>query len=373
MVITYKCPSCGAPMVFDPESQKLSCEHCRTELSAAEYRERYGEPVLREETEEEKAAGRMDARPLETEEEGARVSYEDGPTMNVKKYRCSSCGAEVITDEVTAASVCSFCGSPALLEERMAGAKRPKQVIPFRVTKDQAAETFRAWTRKGLFTPAGFRSQSVVDKITGIYVPFWLVDYQANVRLHAHCTRTRVTRTKDTEYIYTDHYDVRRNINAAYGRIPMDASEKMDDETMDLLEPFRYQELKPFELPYLSGYLADVYSYTEKDMEGRGKKRVREYALAAARGTISGYSGVNVVEQKLRIDETAAEYVMLPVWMLNYRYQGNNYQFAINGQTGKLVGTLPLSKGRMFGWWAGLTAGIFAAVTLVSVLGGLLL
>ena len=372
MVITYKCPSCGAPMLFDPESQKLSCDHCGTELSAKEYEERYGKPTLREETEEEKAADRMDAGPVETEEEGERVSYERGSTMHVKKYHCSSCGAEVVTDETTAASVCGFCGSPTLLEERMEGAKRPERVIPFRVTKEQAAEKFRAWTKRGLFTPAGFRSQSTIDKITGIYVPFWLVDYQANVRLHARCTRTRVTRSKDTEYIYTDHYDVRRNVDAGYEKIPMDASEKMDDGTMDLLEPFHYQDLKPFELPYLSGYLADVYSYTEKDMEGRGKHRVREYALAAARGSISGYSGVNVVDQRLRIDETGAEYVMLPVWMLNYRYQGKNYQFAINGQTGKLVGTLPLGKGRMLGWWAGLTVGLFTLITAVSVIGGLL-
>ncbi|MCI8504662.1 MAG: hypothetical protein HFI67_00545 [Lachnospiraceae bacterium] len=372
MVITYKCPSCGAPMVFDPESQKLTCGHCGTGLSVKEYEEKYGKPLMREETEQEKAAGRMDAKPVETEEEGSRVSYDQGSTMNVKKYHCSSCGAEVITDETTAASICGFCGSPTLLEERMEGAKRPERVLPFQITREQAVEKFRAWTKRGLFTPKGFRSQSTIDKITGIYVPFWLVDYRVGVRLHAHCTRTRVTRSDDTEYIYTDHYDVRRNVKAGYEKIPMDASEKMDDETMDLLEPFNYQELKPFDLPYLSGYLADIYSYTEKDMEGRGKKRVRGYALAEARGTISGYSGVNVVEQQLRVDETGAEYVLLPVWMLNYRYQGKQYQFAINGQTGKLVGTLPISKGRMFGWWAGLTGGFFAAITLISVVGGLL-
>ncbi|MCI8465963.1 MAG: hypothetical protein HFI63_08920 [Lachnospiraceae bacterium] len=372
MVITYKCPSCGAPMRFDPESQKLSCEHCQTELSVKEYEERCGKPLMREETEEEKAADRMDGRPLETEEEGARVSYEQGPTMNVKKYHCSSCGAEVVTDETTAASICGFCGSPTLLEERMEGAKRPERVLPFQVTREQAVEKFRAWTKRGLFTPKEFRSQSTVDKITGIYVPFWLVDYQANVQLQARCTRTRVTRSKDTEYIYTDHYHVRRNMDAGYEKIPMDASEKMDDKTMDLLEPFHYQDLKRFDLPYLSGYLADVYSYTEKDMEGRGKQRVREYALAAARGSISGYSGVNVVEQRIRIDETRAEYVLLPVWMLNYRYQEKNYQFVINGQTGKMVGTLPLSKRRMLGWWAGLTTGIFTAMTLISIVGGLL-
>ena len=369
MVVTYKCPGCGAPMVFDPDSQKLTCDHCQTELTVREYEEKYGEPLLRDDPEEDPFAGHGEET-VETEEEGERVSFEDGPTMDVKKYHCSACGAELVTDEATAASVCSFCSSPALVEERLE-AKRPAQVIPFRITREQAVERFRNWTRSGLFTPRDFRSQSTIDKITGIYVPFWLVDYKANVKLHAHCTRTRVTRRGDTEYIYTDHYDVRRDLDAGYSKIPLDASVKMDDATMDLLEPFDYRELKEFEMPYLSGYMAEVYSYTDKDMEGRGKHRVRDYAVNTARSTITGYSGTQILEQRLRIDETGAEYVMLPVWMLNYRYQGKDYQFALNGQSGKLVGTLPLSKGRMAGWLAGLTGGIFAAITLIMTIGGL--
>lgn len=368
MVVTYKCPGCGAPMMFSPESQKLHCDHCQTELTVKEYEEKYGAPSTREETEEEKNFHEAHET-VETEEEGIRASRQDGPTMDVKKYHCSSCGAEVITDDTTVAAICSFCGSPALIEERAEGAKQPAQVLPFRITRAQAVEKFKSWTKKGLFTPKGFTSQSTIDKITGIYVPFWLVDYDANVKLRAHCTRTRTTRRGDTEYIYTDHFDVWRDVDASYARLPMDASEKMDDTTMDLLEPFNYQELKPFEMPYLSGYLAEAYSLTDKDMEGRGKHRVREYALKAARNTITGYSGVNVTSQQLRIDETKAEYVMLPVWMLNYRYQGKDYQFVLNGQSGKLVGTLPLSKGKIAGWLAGLTAGIFVALT---VMGGLL-
>ena len=367
MVITYKCQGCGAPMVFDPESQKLSCEYCETKLTVKEYEEKYGRPSLREETEEEKRC----SEPVMTEEEGENASFDDGPTMDVKKYHCSSCGAEVITDDTTVAAFCSFCGSPALIEERAEGEKRPVEVIPFRISKEQAVEKFRGWTKKGLFTPKDFRNQSTIDKITGIYVPFWLVDYDANVRLRAHCTRTRTMRRGDTEYIYTDHYDVWRDVDASYVRLPMDASAKMDDNTMDLLEPFNYQELKPFEMPYLSGYLAEAYSYTNKDMEGRGKHRVREYALRSARDTIAGYSGVNVTEQHLKIDETRAEYVMLPVWMLNYRYQGKNYQFALNGQSGKMVGDLPISKGRIACWMAGMTAGMFTLLTLIGVIGGL--
>ena len=367
MVINYKCPSCGAPMLFNPETQKLSCDYCGTTLSVEEYKKQFGDPEKREETAEEKAAEK--AQKVETEEEGAKAEGETGPSMKVKRYICPSCGAEVVTDELTAATMCSFCGNTTLMEDVLEE-KCPVEVIPFKITKEQALEKFKAWTKKGLFTPKDFKSANTMEKMTGIYVPFWLVDYKANVKLHAHCTRTRTTRTRDMEYIYTDHFDVRRDVDAGYTKIPMDASEKMEDKTMDLLEPFHYEDLKKFEMPYPSGYLAEVYSQTDKDMEERGKGRVRKYAVDEAMATITGYSGVNIVQQNLRIDEEKAEYVMLPVWMLNYRYKDKTYQFALNGQTGKQVGTLPLSKGRMAGFFGGLTAGIWIMLTLIHIIGG---
>ena len=348
MTVSYQCPSCGSAMEFDPESGKLGCEHCGYETTV----EKMTKGAKHEESFEEA--------------EGAREERETG---TFKVYRCPSCGAEMLTDEFTSATVCAFCGTPGMMEDRLSGQLKPAYVLPFRVTKEAAVEQFRRWMKGNLLTPKGFSSQSTLEKITGVYVPFWLYDYDTNVQMNAHCTRIRTSRQKDVEYTYTDHYEVIRNLNVDYSKIPADASEKMDDKLMELLEPFDFNELKRFEMPYLSGYLSERYNYESDELQGRAKNRVRTFAIQEARNSIKGYAAVNVVNQRLNIRELKEEYVLLPVWMLNYRYRGTNYQFAINGQTGKQVGTLPLSGGRAAGLFAAVSGTVFVLLTLI---GGLL-
>ena len=200
------------------------------------------------------------------------------------------------------------------MEDRLSGQLKPTFVLPFKITREDAVDRFRAWTRGNILTPRGFSSSSTLEKITGIYVPFWLYDYNTNVHLDAHCTRIRTSRSGDYEYTYTDHFDVSRDLNVEYDKIPADASEKMNDK-------------------------------------------------------ISGYSSVNVINQRLHIRELKENYVLLPVWMLNYRYKGTNYQFAINGQTGKQVGTLPVSGGRAASLFGAVSA---AAFVLLTIIGGLI-
>lgn len=348
MVVTYKCPNCGGPMVYGAEEGSLVCQYCGATATAAEME---AAEKARKNVREESAGGR---------ESQAREA--------MKSYRCPNCGAEVVTNEDTVATICGFCGSPNLVEDRLTS-ERPARLIPFQITRQQAEAKFRAWTKNGLLTPSGFTRSSTLEKITGIYVPFWLYDMMAEVDMSAVCTRTRVTRSGDTESTYTDHYDVRRNIGVRYTKIPADASKEMDDRLMDALEPFSYDELKTFEMPYLSGYVAERYQYSDMELLDRIKQRVQQYADNACRETIGGYGSVNVVNEQIQMDKTDSEYVLLPVWMLSYTYKGEQKMFAINGQTGKTVGKPPISPGKVAAWYAGVAAVCFV---LLNVIGGLL-
>ncbi|WP_099467072.1 zinc ribbon domain-containing protein [Konateibacter massiliensis] len=331
MVLVYKCPNCGSNMVFDSESQQLVCPHCQTIKSVDE---------------------------METREQ------ED--QMEVKSYHCPSCGAELVTDMTTTATFCNYCGNSTLMEDRIIQA-RPSMVIPFSVSKEEAKAAYLKWCRKGLLTPKSFVSRNTIEKISGIYVPFWLYDYDTEVSLRADCTRVRVERRGDTEYTHTDHYDVYREVATTYNRVPADASEKMEDGIMDKLEPFNYESLKPFEMPYLSGFLSEKYSYTDKDLGERVEKRISGYASAAARGTISGYATTSILYENISMNRRSAKYVLLPVWILNYRYAGKNFIFAMNGQTGKVVGDLPVSVAKTIGWFTGIAAVTFALVHALSI------
>ena len=244
MVVSYKCPGCGAAMEYDGQSGQLACSYCGTHLSVQEYEAMQQETgTTTAETQEEEPLG-----------EDTYTSMPEGEeeTVQMQMYRCPSCGAELMTDQHTAALICSYCGNPGLIADRMTGVRRPKAVLPFRITREQAIERFMKWTKHGLLTPSDFTSQNTLEKITGMYVPYWLYDYHVNVAMRAKATISRTTRRGDTEYTYTDHFSVYRSVDTDFERIPVDASDRMDDRVMESLEPYNYGEMKEFDMGYLS-------------------------------------------------------------------------------------------------------------------------
>lgn len=355
MVRDYKCPSCGAAMVFESNSQKMRCEHCGTELTVEELEEIHRQG---EDTEEEKVY--------------SQAEHEDDfgkEKADFKKYTCPGCGAEILTDEHTAAAFCSYCGTPGLMEDRLNGEQTPAQIIPFKIDRQRAEEIYRSFCKRGVLTPKDFTKASTIEKISGIYVPFWLYDYRANAKIEAKCTKVRVERRGDMEYTHTKHFRVHRDVSDEYLKVPADASEKMPDDIMEKLEPFQYQDMVEFRMPYLSGYMAEKYNYTSEEMAKRVEERIYAYILEEARRTIKGYSTTAVMGERVHIDRRAAKYTMFPVWILNYRYKEKNYVFAINGQTGKFVGKLPISMKKAAGWFAGVSA---AAYIILMLAGGIL-
>lgn len=347
MAETYKCPGCGAPITFDGTAGQMVCEYCDTHVDV----------IQMDRINDVYDDNDIDETPAERE------------YCDFDGYKCDSCGAEIVTDEYTSATFCSFCGSPAMIKGRLSGALKPEKVIPFKIEKTAAVEAYKKWAGKGLVTPSGFRKQSTIEKITGIYVPFWLYDYGADAHVNAKATKKRTDRRGDTIYTHTDHYNVGRHVEAEFERIPVDASEKMDDRMMDLLEPYNYGELTAFQMPYLSGYQSEKFTYDAEQMASRAGNRVRQYIIDEARGTISGYSSVTIASSNVKLTRRDASYTLMPVWILNYNYKGKMHTFAMNGQTGKVVGKLPKSFGKIAAWFGGITVG---ASGILMLLGGLL-
>lgn len=326
MALDYKCPNCGGSLHFDVGSDNMICDYCGTRVAVSQ------------------AAQQEDFA-----EEAGNASFFDGEEMSVTAYECSNCGAQIMTDEQTAATFCSYCGNPALIETRLCSVRKPSRLVPFKKDKQEAVAAFKKWSKHGLLTPFSFTKSTTVEKITGIYVPFWLLDCRTDVDYRANATIVHTEFHGDMEKITTKYYQVYRNVSVNYGRIPADASEKMDDYMMDCLEPFAYDELVPFQMPYLSGFYAEKYTYTDAELHERVKKRTDKYAEAAARETIQGmgYTTVTKTSVNTQVCWQNAEYVMFPVWLLNYKYRGKIYTFAMNGQTGKVVGKLPTSRIKM--------------------------
>ncbi len=359
---SYQCPCCGAELNFSAADGTMKCDYCDSELDIAAVKE-YNQSRIRAEA---AAAQTEDELPSysdmpESEEEWA----EDD--MNI--YVCPFCGAEIVTDETTAASKCPYCDNNMVYNAKLSGEFKPDVIIPFKVTKEQAEAALKKFYEGKFFLPKSFKSENRIQEIKGVYVPFWIYDCDVDGAFTYDATRSRTW--SDSRYIYTrtDHYLVERRANIHFDKIPADGSTKADDAYMEAIEPYNYDELIPFEKAYLSGFLADKYDIDSSEMRPRIHERTGVSADSYVRGTVSGYTSVVEKHRNMNFKNTTVKYGLFPVWMLNTSYQGKMYSFAMNGQTGKMVGNMPCDSKK---YWA--TFAITAAVSMLAavLLGGVL-
>lgn len=351
-VLEYKCPCCGAALTFSGVQQKLSCSSCGNGFDIDDVKQ-YNE-AIREAHQESFQWDESNQQTLSDEE-----------SAGVCNYSCPSCGGQIMGEQTTAATFCPYCDSPAIIGGNVSGSLRPDGVIPFRKTKEDAIAAFLQICKGKPLLPKDFTATARQEKIQGVYVPFWL--YECDGSMYGQYKATRVRTWSDSDYIYTktSHYMLIRNASASFCDIPMDGSSKMDDATMESIEPFDMNEAVDFNTAYLSGFLADKYDVEAKSGEERIRQRVGETFDDLFRSTFFGYDTVRPTNKLLNVNNSKARYMLLPVWMLHTRYKDKVYVFAMNGQTGKMTGTLPISKGRMWAWFGGVSAAVSALTALI--------
>ncbi len=351
-VLEYKCPCCGAALTYAHGSSELACGACGNHFDM-EAVQAYNDDTVKEDTFSWEAQSEQ--------------AFSEAEQAALQTFTCPSCAGVLITDGATAATFCPFCGNPAILPGRLSGDIRPDGLIPFHLTREDALDAFARFARHKPLLPKDFLSRQKLEKVSGVYVPFWLYDCDGS--LDARYRATRVHTWSDGRYHYTktSHYLLRRGANAQFGGIPMDASSKMDDTIMESIEPFDYAKLTDFDTAYLSGYLADKYDVPAVSGAQRVKERVAESIDALLQPTFAGYASVVPQQKQVRITQSKAKYVLLPVWMLTCRYGEKTYTYAMNAQTGKLTGTLPVSVGRAVALFAAVavTVGALAAALLL--------
>ena len=248
----------------------------------------------------------------------------------------------------------------------LSGQLRPDLVIPFKLDKDAAkAALIKHFSGKRLL-PKAFKDENHIAEIKGIYVPFWLYDAKADGSAEYHTTRLRTW--QDSRYIYTEtsHFRVFRAGNLAFTGVPVDGSTKMPDALMESLEPYDLKQAVDFQTAYLAGYLADKYDVAAEESRSRANQRIRSSLEQTLANTVIGYSSVVPQGSRLQLSQQKTQYALLPVWLLTTRYKDQTYLFAMNGQTGKLVGDLPVDKAAYWKWWGGIAAGVTAAAYAIA-------
>ena len=381
----YKCPACTGPLHFSSATGKLECDYCGSSFTPEEIEALYAQQeesaqeAYRPEEAEQTAAETVTAPAgaASAEEQGAHVDSKwDDSTISaswgeaagkMRAYNCPSCGAQLICEETTAATQCPYCGNPTIVPGQFKDALKPDYIIPFAIDKNAAVAALKAHYRKRPFLPRTFSNNNQIQKLQGIYVPFWLFDADVSADCIYEGTRSTTHREGNYRVTRTDHFHVERAGSVRFERIPTDASKKMPDDLMDSLEPFDYGGIKPFSTAYLPGYLADKYDVSIDQNARRADKRCETTTLAAMRQDVSGYMSVVNRNNNVHIGRGKVHYALLPVWVLKTKWQNKDFLFAMNGQTGKFVGDLPVSKSRFLGCFAGLTALLTVLFTLLGV------
>ena len=355
-LLQYKCPCCGGKIEFDSSIQKMKCPYCDTEFEMETLRQ-YDE-VLNEEKQPDDM--RWDTRP------GSR--WQAGEEADMRIYACRSCGGQIVTEATTAATHCPYCGNPVVMINQLSGDLRPDYVIPFRLDREAAKAAMTKHLSGKRLLPKLFKSQNHIDEIKGIYVPFWLFDAEADADIDYRATRVRTWSDRDYDYTETSHYVLSRAGSLGFERVPVDGSSKMPNDLMESIEPFDFSGAVDFQTAYLSGYLADRYDEDAAQSIDRANARIKRSTEQAFRSTVRGYNTVTVTNSSVRLTNGEAKYALYPVWLLNTTWRGEKYLFAMNGQTGKFVGNLPVDRGAWWRWFGLFTALFGAAIYLVWTL-----
>ena len=355
-VTGYKCPCCSAPVTFSSEAQKMKCESCGNTFEI-EHIKQYNEETAS--TEQESS---FDWNEYKGEDVDGTVTY-----------TCPSCGGVIIGDSTTAATKCPYCDNVAIMEGQVSGMLKPDLVIPFKTKKKDAENALKNFYKDKKLLPDSFKDENRIKEVKGIYVPFWLFDCDADAGIIYDATRVSSWVSGDYRYTKTDHYTAVREGAIGFDGIPTDASSKMDDAFMDSLEPYDYKDAVSFDTAYLSGFFADKYDVSTKDCISRANQRVKNSTESTFRETVVGYASVTVRNSSVRTNNGEVKYALLPVWLLNTKYEGKMYTFAMNGQTGKIVGNLPVDKCK---YWCRFFAALGISAVVIGTLllfGGMLL
>ena len=351
-LMEYKCPCCGGAVEFNSSVQKMKCPYCDTEFEM-DVLQSYNEDLQNEQADDM------------TWEAQPGTEWQEGDTDGMRVYICQSCAGEIIGDENMGATTCPYCGNNVVIKEQFADKLKPDYVIPFKLDKKAAKEGLKKHLEGKRLLPKLFKDENHLDEVKGLYVPFWLFD--AEVDGHVRYRGTRVRSWGDSEYIYTEtsFYSITRGGSIGFERVPVDGSTRMLDELMESLEPFDFSEAVDFQTAYLAGYLADKYDVTAEQSMEKANMRIKNSTEDILKSTISRtYTSLIRESGNVRIQNGKAKYALYPVWVLTTKWQGNTYLFAMNGQTGKFVGELPVDKGAYWKYW-GMFSAAFAAIAFV--------
>lgn len=331
------CDKCGGNLLYSPARQAMYCKLCGSTFKAEEIQD-----ISKDEL--------IDKKILSFKE---LTGVDDKDLYDCNVYTCNHCGADILINGTETSTVCMFCGSPNIVFSRIAKQHKPEGIIPFKVTKEEAANILKARFGNAKFLPSGLKDIKT-ENIRGIYIPYWVV----NATFYsAYTIKTTVQEGK-----HHRNYYYCRAASTEFESMPFDASTRLNDMLSRNLEPFWFDEAKVFDEDYLNGFYSDQSDLTPQGLRTAALKRMNDMMgqelLKPIQGDIK-----EIIDSHPYIDiHDSSVYLLVPAWFYTFTSDGKPYTVLINGQTGKAAGFVPPSKKKI------ITTGLLTALAILAVL-----
>ena len=333
---TFTCPQCGATTRYNIAAGGVACEYCGYVKPADQGVE--AEPVGRDAQEFEFTVDTLDRA-------------EQGWGVARRELTCENCGASLTLPEGAISVSCPFCASNQVNVRSAASEQlRPRFLVPFKIQQEELRNSAVAWLGKGWFHPSELASTSVVDRFSGIYLPFWTFGADIAAVWKAQVGHERQERYYDSG---SKTWRTRTVIDWRWedGRVPLKiedlvvaGSSRISLRILERLEPFNLNDLETYAPDFLAGWQAQAYDVTLPKAWEQGKAILREKAKQACREDIHS-SHVRNFSMSADFNNEVWRYILLPVYLTAYRFQNKTFQVMANGQTGVVAGQKPVA------WW----------------------
>jgi hypothetical protein len=322
--VIYKCKNCGGPVKYSATLGKFDCEYCNTVYTEDEVK----------------------LLDLLSERDEVVESSNNGEYV---EYHCPSCGANIVTDETTVATTCYYCNNPIVMTGKLESSQMPTKVIPFKVDKKKALESFDNWIKKKKFVPKSFyNDKKEIEEINGVYFPYWLYNTKVLVDLDREGSRTYSRTEGDYKVTYRKDFRIIRKGDVVVKNLPKLALAKSNKVLVESVYPFDFNTSIKFDSSYLSGFVAEKKDIEKEELMSSIEDDVYKYSTRVVEKSMTG-ERVRVVNNDFRVQRGSFEYAMLPVWAISYNDKDSDkhYFFSVNGQTGKVVGKLPIVMSKL--------------------------
>ena len=301
------CPKCNVLLNFNNENNNYECEYCKS---------------------------KFDLKDLDT-------TILDNNNLDI--YVCSECGAEIIADINTSINSCIYCGNTNISKTKLEDNFNPSYLIPFKITKENAINVLSKKGKQNLLIPKKFNIKKYINNISGIYVPYRIYNCDSSGEVNFECNKITTWKSNGYKYTKTDKFIVTRGGSMSFEDILVNGSKKFDNNIMNFIEPFDYKDVTKYDSSYLSGYIVEKYALPKTKLKKDASAKIKDLFIEKKKKDIKGYNNITEMDNSINVYNFKSSYILLPVWLLKIKYKGEMYTFAINGQTGKIFGNVPIS------------------------------